>query len=224
MSRMARALCTLAAVVAIHQLTAFANGVPAPASARLMTPEEMAAEAYNRGLDNRTRAVKAEDQAARDTKESDRVKNEKKARDEYQKAFANFKRAAELHPSMPQAWNGMGFAYRKLGDYTKALEHYERALKLAPNFSDAIEYRGEAYLALNRIDEAKQAYLTLFAMDRRQSELLMKAMTDWVAKRKTDSAGVDPAVVSALEQWITERSAVAQETRLMARDPIYRGW
>jgi tetratricopeptide (TPR) repeat protein len=224
MARITRALCTLVAAVAIHQLTAFANGVPAPAPSRAVTPEEMAAEAYNKGLDNRTRAVKAEVQAVKDTKESDRVKNEKKAREEYEKAFANFKRAAELNPSMPQAWNGMGFAYRKLGDYAKALENYDRALKLAPNFSDAIEYRGEAYLALNRLDEAKQAYLTLFAMDRKQSELLMQAMTAWVAKRKTDPAGVDPAAVSALEQWIKDRSAVALQTRRMARDTTYRGW
>ena len=64
---------------------------------------------------------------------------------------------------MPQAYNGMGYSYRKLGDYTKALENYDRALQLAPKFPDAIEYRGEAYLALNRLDDAKQAYLTLFA-------------------------------------------------------------
>ena len=53
----------------------------------------------------------------------------------------------------------MGFAYRKTGDYAKALEMYDKALALQPGFPDAIEYRGEAYLALNRIDDAKQAYL-----------------------------------------------------------------
>ena len=100
---------------------------------------------------------------------------------------------------MPQAYNGMGFSNRKLGDYAKALENYDRALQLAPNFPDAIEYRGEAYLALNRLDDAKQSYLTLFAMDRKQADSLMAAMKDYVAKKKADPAGVDAAALSAFE-------------------------
>jgi tetratricopeptide (TPR) repeat protein len=118
----------------------------------------------------------------------------------------------------------MGFAYRKLGDYMKALDMYDRALQLAPNFPDAIEYRGEAYLALNRIDDAKQAYLTLFAMDRKQADMLMKAMVDWVGRRQSDPAGVDPSAVSAFEAWLKERGTVAQETRLMALDQRHLSW
>jgi tetratricopeptide (TPR) repeat protein len=228
MSRRTRAACAaaaLAALLAVQQTVVRANGVPAPAPApRANTPEEMAVVAYNAGLENRKRAMKAEDQAEKDSKDADRSKNEKKAREEYEKAFKSFKRAADLNPSLPQAWNGMGFAYRKLGDYAKALESYDRALQLAPNFPDAIEYRGEAYLALNRIDDAKQAYLSLFAVDRKQAELLMKAMSGWVAKRKADPGGVDPAAVSALEEWVKERAAIAQQTRLMARDTVARSW
>ena len=73
-----------------------------------------------------------------------------------------------------------------------------------------MEYRGEAYLGLNRVDDAKQAYLELFASDRKQADILMKAMSDWVAKRRVDAAGADPASVSALESWIKERSALAR--------------
>jgi tetratricopeptide (TPR) repeat protein len=47
-----------------------------------------------------------------------------------------------LNPNLPQAYNGLGYAYRKLGDYAKALENYDRALQLSPRFVDAIEYRG----------------------------------------------------------------------------------
>jgi len=228
-SKKAMAACAVAiAVLAAQQAVARANGVPAPApsssSMRARTPEELAVEAYNSGLENRKRAAKAEEQAAKDTKDSDRLKNEKKAREEYEKAFKSFKKAADLNPSLPQAWNGMGFAYRKLGDYAKALESYDRALQLAPNFPDAIEYRGEAYLGLNRIDDAKQAYLALFAVDRKQAELLMKAMSSWVEKRKTESGGADPAAVSALDGWIKERAAIAQQTRLMSRDAVSRSW
>jgi tetratricopeptide (TPR) repeat protein len=215
----------LLAFVAISQLSGGANGVPAPAPAgKPKTPEEAAAAAYNKGLEHRTRAMKAETAAAKDTRAADRAKNEAKAREEYVNAFTAFTQATELSPASPQAWNGLGFAYRKLGDFANALDSYDRALKLAPNFPDAIEYRGEAYLGLNRVDEAKEAYLALFAIDRKQAELLMKAMTAWVATRKADPAGVDPTAVSALEQWIKERAAIAQRTQLMAHDAIYRSW
>jgi tetratricopeptide (TPR) repeat protein len=233
MSRIVKAAVALVALVGVYQVAAGANGtsIPPPSSSapsmgtsRAMTPEEMAVGAYNSGLDHREKGIKAEEKAVKAQKDSDRVKEQKKAREEYEKAFKDFKKASELNPKLPEAFNGMGFAYRKLGDYTKALEMYDKALEMAPNFPDAVEYRGEAYLALNRVDDAKQAYLTLFAMDRKQADLLMKAMKDWVASRKADAAGVDPAAVSALETWITERAGVAQVTRLMGNHASHGSW
>ena len=111
----------------------------------------------------------------------------------------------------------MGFAYRKTGDYAKALEMYDKALALQPGFPDAIEYRGEAYLGLNRIDDAKQAYLELFASDRKQADILMKAMTDWVAERHTDPAGVDPGGVVR-----RSRAGSRSAARSPARRPAWR--
>jgi tetratricopeptide (TPR) repeat protein len=234
MFRIVKAAVTLVALVGVYQVAAGANGVsmPPPSAApsaspsvsRALTPDEMAVEAYNSGISHRDRAAKAEGQSEKDKKDSDRVKNDKKAREEHQKALKDFTKAAGLNPSMPQAFNGMGFSYRKLGDYAKALENYDRALQLSPKFPDAIEYRGEAYLALNRLDDAKQSYLTLFAMDRKQAESLMTAMKDYVAKKKVDPAGVDTAALSAFESWITERAGVAEETQLMAFNAHHGSW
>lgn len=230
MSRNVKAVLLLSALVGLSQATAGANGAAVPsaptpsAPARARTPEEMAVDSYNSGIGHRDRAVKAEVQAAKDTKDSDRVKNGKKAREEYEKALKDFQRAAQLNPDLPQAHNGIGFAYRKLGDYGKALESYDRALQLAPKFPDAIEYRGEAYLALNRIDDAKEAYLALFAMDRKNADALLKAMSDYVAKKKADPSGIDPAALSAFEAWIGERGAVAQQTKLMALNAAHGSW
>ena len=231
MFRIVKAAITLVALVGVYQVAAGANGVAVPPSpgpsatpSRPVTPEEMAVEAYNSGISHRDRAVKAEGQAAKDKKESDRAKNDKKAREEHEKALKDFTKAASLNPSMPQAYNGMGFSYRKLGDYAKALENYDRALQLAPKFPDAIEYRGEAYLALNRLDDAKQSYLTLFAMDRKQADSLMTAMKNYVAKKKADPSGVDAAALSAFESWITERAGVAEETKLMAFNAHHGSW
>ena len=52
----------------------------------------------------------------------------------------------------------------------------DRALELAPDYGEAIEYRAEAYLGLDRIDDAKKAYMQLFNLDRALADELMEAM------------------------------------------------
>jgi tetratricopeptide (TPR) repeat protein len=206
----------LAAAVAISPLNLGASGRSMPSSspppAREMTPEEMAQGVYNSGIRHKDNGLKNE------------AKSPQKARSEYEKALKDFKRATEFVPNMYQAYNGMGFAYRKTGDYEKALEMYSTALQMAPGFPDAIEYRGEAFLALNRVDDAKQAYMELFASDRKQADILMKAMNDWVAQRKSDPAGVDPAALSGLEGWMKERAALAGQTVSMGLTPLHTAW
>lgn len=227
MSRHAFAASVLALSFLVCQFPAGANGItvpPSPSPVAGRSREAMAVAAYNKGLDNRNRGVKAEEQAAKSAQPADRLKYEKQARAEFGRALKSFQEAARLNPALPQAWNGMGYASRKLGDFKKALEHYDRALKIAPNFPDAIEYRAEAYLALQRLDDAKDAYLALFAIDRQQADLLMKAMHAWVAKRKVEPRGADPAAVADLETWIAERTAIAQVTRSMGRDTAHRSW
>jgi tetratricopeptide (TPR) repeat protein len=217
--RVLKAFAALVVLAGLYQAAIAANGVPIPSGGgndlRSMTPEQQAVAAYNTGIRHRDDALKSEAKAAKDTKESDRVKNSKKAREQYEKALTSFKQAISLNPKLPQAYNGAGFAYRKLGEFKTALDLYDRALELSPRFLDAIEYRAEAYLGLNMIDAAKDDYLNLFAMDRKQADLLMKAMKDYVAKKKADPAGVDPAALAAFEAWIAERSGVADTTRPM---------
>jgi tetratricopeptide (TPR) repeat protein len=207
------------ASMAFYQVGAVASGssVPTPAasgpSMPMRTPEEMAIAAYNSGVDHKDKGLKMEAAASGDAK--DRAKVADKAKKEYEKALKDFKSAASNSPQMYQAYNGMGFTYRKTGDYAKALEMYDRALTLKPGFPDAIEYRGEAYLGLNRIDDAKQAYLEILAADRKQADTLMAAMQKWIEQKKATPAGVDPAVVSDLETWTKERTEIAKDTMAM---------
>ena len=77
---------------------------------------------------------------------------------------------------------------------------------------------------MNRLDDAKQAYLTLFAMDRKQADSLMAAMKDYVAQKKTDPAGVDAAALTAFESWMNERAGVAEQTKLMAFNAHHGSW
>jgi tetratricopeptide (TPR) repeat protein len=222
MKRMVSALILLGGSVALYQVAAIASGSATPSmpssgssSLPMRTPEEMAIASYNSGIDHKDKGLKLEATAgaAKDAKE--RAKVEDKAKKEYEKALKDFKSAASGSPQMYQAYNGMGFAYRKTGDYAKALEMYDRALTLKPGFPDAIEYRGEAYLGLNRIDDAKQAYLEILAADRKQADTLMAAMQQWIEQKKATPAGVDPATVSGLETWVKERAEIAKDTVAM---------
>jgi tetratricopeptide (TPR) repeat protein len=226
MSRAWKFSIVLTAAVAVGQTVAFinapvrANGSSMPSaggggsSMPAPTPEQMARDAYNSGIGHKDKGLKYETDAVKQAAK-DQEKTLAKAKDEYGKALKDFEKATKLVPDLYQAYNGLGYAYRKTGDYAKALENYDKALALAPGFADALEYRGEAYLGLNHVDDAKQAYLDLFAKDRAQADQLMTAMAAWVAKHQANPAGVDPAVVSALDGWIKERTKVATLTANM---------
>ena len=230
MSRLFAVVLTVAAAAAIQQTAVRANGSSMPSapsggsssSMPVVTPEQLAAQAYNSGISHKNKGLKLEADAEKATKDKEKILG--KAKDEYGKALKDFKKALDLKPDAFQAFNGMGFALRKTGEPVKALEMYDKALTLAPGFPDALEYRGEAYLALNRIDDAKAAYLELFAKDRDQAAQLMKAMTDWVAKRQADPAGVDPAAVAAFDTWIKDRAKVAALTVNMSLASNHSAW
>ena len=233
MLRMFRMSVLLAAAVGLAHVGIFANGSSMPSapsgggtsSLPSMTPEERAIAACKSGDEHRIKGKKFEDEAAM-KKGADIEKTLAKAKSEYQKSLKDFTSAAKFNPQLAPAYNGMGFAYRKTGDYAKALEMYDQAIELAKPkfFSEAVEYRGEAYLALNRIDDARKAYLELFAADRTQADGLMEAMKKWVAAHKTDPAGVSPDAVTGLEKWLDERDGLAKQTRLMGTTSRYSGW
>jgi tetratricopeptide (TPR) repeat protein len=76
-------------------------------------------------------------------------------REDWPAVIEHMTRAVEERPWHDDAYNLMGFAYRKLGDYDQALQAYDWALKLNPHHRGALEYLGEAYLELDRPEDAK---------------------------------------------------------------------
>jgi tetratricopeptide (TPR) repeat protein len=220
----AAALLTL--LVAGYGAAARANGsnVPVKPSVRAGSAEARAIEAYNAGIAKRDRGQQLEAKAAA-VSGAERVALEAAARREFEAALADFTRAAETFPDLFQAYNGIGYAWRKLGDYEKALENYDRAIDMAPGlYTEAMEYRGEAYLGLNRIDDAKKAYLDLLGSDRKQAALLLDAMKQWIAARRAEPKGVDPSALAAFEAWVAEREGIAAVTAGMAFDRPAQPW
>jgi tetratricopeptide (TPR) repeat protein len=137
----------------------------------------------------------------------------------YAKAREKFSAATKADPNLAQAWNGLGYSSRKLGDYKAALAAYDKAIELRMGYPEATEYRGEAYLALNRTEDAKQAYLDLFAVNRELAGKLLESMKKWAA-----SSGKKKDDVEDLNDFIKERTQIAAQTASLTREATTQGW
>jgi tetratricopeptide (TPR) repeat protein len=139
----------------------------------------------------------------------------------YTTARAKFEEATKEDPNLAQAWNGLGYSLRKLGDYRKALAAYDKAIGLRPGgYPEATEYRGEAYLALNRTEDAKQAYLDLFSANRTLAAKLLESMKGWIAANRRSRA----EDAADLEEFVVEREKIAAQTAALTRDAVTQGW
>jgi tetratricopeptide (TPR) repeat protein len=176
------------------------------------SPQDEAVDAYNAGLHDVAKAKDDENDAAKADKEDKKAKALGKAQKAYSSALGEFNRAVGKNPNLFQAWNYVGFCQRHLGNYEAALTAYGKALDLNPRYGEAYEYRAEAYLGLNKIEEAKSSYMTLFTTARPLADELMTSMHHWVEERQHDLRGVSAEDLAAFAKWVDERTAVAQQT------------
>jgi len=178
---------------------------------------------YNTGIDDVQKADAFDAAvAAAASDEGKKAKSLREARFYYSAGLAKFQQAVRLDPKMHQAWNYVGYTHRKLGDYDDALAAYEQALALQPGYPEAIEYRAEAFLALNRVKDAQQSYLDLFATNRAVAGKLLDAMKNWIASRK--SSGGDLTAVNDLDKWVQERAQIAAQTASITREGTAASW
>lgn len=194
------------------------GGMPSMDAREPRAPEDLARDQYNAGVRLVGKADKLATSAAADATHQ---KSADKAARAYDAALRKFSRATELNPAMYQAWNYVGYTNRKLGNYEAALQAYDRALRLKPDYAEAIEYRGHAYLGLNRLSEAKDAYLSLYSANRQLAAQLLEGMRQWVSAHRTDSAGLD---VDAFAAWVKERDSIAAKTASLTRAGAASGW
>jgi tetratricopeptide (TPR) repeat protein len=193
-------------------------------SAREQSPQEQAKSLYNDGIHEVKKAdsYQADATAATDPKKKDKALG--KAHDHYSTALTKFMQAAKLDSNMHEAFNYIGYTNRKLGNYDIALSAYERALALHPGYPEALEYRGEAFLALDRIADAQQAYLDLFAANRGLADRLLAAMKSWIDTQRTAASGSDQTAVDALDKWVQERAQIASQTAALTRQGAASSW
>lgn len=214
---------TLTANIAVGAGDSPMSGGNFPAG-REMTPQEVARRAYNDGVRALKRADKYEAAAMKETREDKKAKTTERARKQFEKARGLFAAAVTNQPKMHEAWNYIGYTSRKMGDTATALGAYDEALKLKPDYAEAIEYRAVAYLALNRLEDAKNAYMTLFRDNRKLADQLMMEMRDWVTARRAEPSGVNGVQLDGFAEWVAERANIAQQTASLAIDAPTVAW
>jgi len=190
---------------------------------REQTPEEKAKSLYNKGVHDVKKADKFQASSMQLTAASKKERAVHEAQEYYSSARVNFQEAVQEDPRMHEAWNYVGYTNRKLGNYDAALTAYEQALTLKPGYPDALEYRGEAFLGLNRISDAQQAYLDLFASNRGLADKLLTAMRGWLDAQRS-SSNADAKAISELDKWVQERSAIAGQTASLTREGTAASW
>jgi tetratricopeptide (TPR) repeat protein len=156
-------------------------------------------------------------------KKGDELGDQDSARDAYARARVKLQSLVARSPQLADAWNALGYTQRKLGSYDDALASYSKALDLKPGYPEALEYRGEAFLRLNRIHDAKQAYLDLFVGDRKIAATLLESMKGWI-KAQQGARTVDASVLTDLQQWVQERSQIATQTAGLTREGAAASW
>ena len=217
-------VCVLVAAIP----SAWANGggamsMPEIRAPREQTPEEQAKALYNQGVHDVKKADKYQASSAQQTKADKKERELHEAQEYYSSALAKFQQAVQSDPRSHEAWNYVGYTNRKLGNYDAALTAYQQALTLKPGYPDALEYRGEAFLGLNRVADAQQAYLDLFASNRSLADKLLTAMRGWIETQRTSSTA-DATAVSELDKWVQERSAIAGQTASLTREGTAASW
>ena len=219
--------CTLILAGSVAPAFAVPEGLMSEAApvAAVAPDAAMAARlAYNLGYEDFEKA-QAEEAAGAALTGAKAKASAAKVKALFAQARVQFEAAAKAAPTTKEAWNLIGYTSRRLGEYDTSLAAYEQALALNPTYNEAIEYRAEAYLALNRLDEVKTAYQTLFLTSRPHAAVLMQGMQKWVAERRKQRGGVSAADFDTFAKWVEDRSTVAQQTASLSLDhTVLRRW
>jgi tetratricopeptide (TPR) repeat protein len=182
---------------------------PSP-SAPALSASDLAVAAYKAGLGYISKAKDADSDAVKAADDKQKAKALAKASNLYGKALDKFQDALDKDPGIVDAWYDIGLCELHLGFYDEAVKAYANVLELKPGFNEAYEYRAEAYLGLNKVEEAKHDYMTLFKTARPLAGQLMTYMRQWIDERQRDPKGVSSEDLAAFVKWADERATITQ--------------
>ncbi len=176
---------------------------------RLDKPDVAAQKAYRAAVKSLSKAREHDDLAQRAANDDKKTGELEKARDAYYRALDQFTEALSGNADMFEAWNGAGEVHLRLGAYGESVDDYDHALKLRSDYSEATFHRAEAYLKLDRLDDAKIAYMDLFNHARPLADRLMLDMQQWLTAHRAEAKGIRPTTLDAFDGWLKDRAQQA---------------
>jgi tetratricopeptide (TPR) repeat protein len=182
-------------------------------------PDAAAKKSFNAGVKSLNRAREYEAAAAKATNPEKRAAALEKVGDAYDRALDQFTDALSNKSDMVDAWNYVGYVHLRLGAYSESIDDYNHTLALKPELLEAVEHRGEAYMAVDRLDEAKAAYMDLFNHARPLADQLMASMQKWLASHREAANGMRPADIDSFDKWLQEREGIAKQTASATAPP-----
>jgi tetratricopeptide (TPR) repeat protein len=183
-----------------------------PATPIEVKPDKAAAKAYAAGTKTMAKVHELEELVAKSTDSDKKGKAQDKLDDAYGKGLDQFTEVLRNKNDMYQAWAQVGYIHFRLGAYREAVDDYNHALALNPDLIEAIAYRGEAYLGVDRLEDAKAAYMDLFFHARPLADQMMVLMQAWLQSHRVAANGVRPRDIDAFDKWLQERDAIAKTT------------
>ncbi|NKB49853.1 MAG: tetratricopeptide repeat protein [Alphaproteobacteria bacterium] len=76
--------------------------------------------------------------------------------EKYKAAISTLNDIVRTNPRNADAYNLLGFSYRKSKDFKRAERNYARALRIDPEHKGALEYMGELFLETDRRPKAEE--------------------------------------------------------------------
>jgi tetratricopeptide (TPR) repeat protein len=183
-----------------------------PSAPAEVKPDKAASKAYAAGTKSMAKAHELEEAAAKATDPDKKSKALSKLEDAYGRALEQFTEVLRNKNDMYDAWNQIGYVHLRFGAYRESIDDFNHGLALKPDVFEAIRYRGEAFLGIDRLDEAKAAYMDLFFHARPLADQLMTAMQAWVQNHRVASNGMRATDIDAFDKWVQEREGIAKTT------------
>ena len=75
---------------------------------------------------------------------------------QYEAAIKDFEKAREMGSTNPGTWNGIGMAWKHLGNYEKALYYLNLAIKLKPGNEEFLLQRAYLFMELKNYESTIQ--------------------------------------------------------------------
>jgi tetratricopeptide (TPR) repeat protein len=187
-------------------------GSEMPSTPAVDKPDAAAKKAFNAGVKSLNRAREFEGVAAKATNPDKKANAMDKVGDAYSRALDLFTEALSNQGDMVEAWNYAGYVHLRLGAYSESIDDYNHTLALKPDLLEAVEHRAEAYLAVDRLDDAKAAYMNLFNHARPLADQLMLSMQKWLESHRVAANGMRAADIDSFDKWLRERDGIAKPT------------